>query len=224
MHFASSLALSKVPGSDTIRRMLKLGVLGSGSGTNMQAILDAIDAGNLDAEIACVITDVDGATILDRAKKRGIPAHFVDAAPFRTKLDGDAQARVVEILREHQVELVVLAGFMRMVKSGLLEAFPGKIVNIHPSLLPAFPGLESWRQALEYGAKVAGCTVHFVDQGMDTGPIILQRTVPILDNDTAQRLHARIQEQEHIAFPEALRRIAAGSLRVEGRRVVGKDE
>ncbi len=190
----------------------------------MQAILHAIDAGSLDAEIACVITDVEGATILDRAKSRGIPAHFVDGAPFRTKLDGEAEARVVEVLRHHQVELVVLAGFMRMVKSGLLDAFPRKIVNIHPSLLPAFPGLESWRQALEYGAKVAGCTVHFVDQGMDTGPIILQRTVPILDNDTAATLHARIQEQEHIAFPEALRRIAAGGLHVEGRRVLGNDE
>ena len=190
----------------------------------MQAILHAIDAGSLDAEIACVITDVEGATILDRAKSRGIPAHFVDGAPFRTKLDGEAEARVVEVLRHHQVELVVLAGFMRMVKSGLLDAFPRKIVNIHPSLLPAFPGLESWRQALEYGAKVAGCTVHFVDQGMDTGPIILQRTVPILDNDTAATLHARIQEQEHIAFPEALRRIESGHLHVKGRRVLGNDE
>ena len=201
--------------------MLRMGVLGSGSGTNLQAIFDAIDAGSLEAEVACVIADVEAAVILDRARKRDIPAYFVDGAPFRTKLDGKAEVRVIEILRNHEAELVVLAGFMRMVKPALLEAFPGRIVNIHPSLLPAFPGLESWRQALEYGAKVAGCTVHFVDQGMDTGPIILQRTVPILDNDSPATLHARIQEQEHQAYPEALRRIAGGNLKVIGRRVVG---
>ena len=115
---------------------------------------------------------------------------------------------------------VVLAGFMRMVKPGLLEAFPQRVINIHPSLLPAFPGLRAWQQALDYGAKVTGCTVHLVDAGMDTGPIILQKTVPVLDDDTPETLHARIQEQEHTAYPEALRRLAAGGLLIEGRRVL----
>jgi phosphoribosylglycinamide formyltransferase-1 len=144
---------------------------------------------------------------------------YVDGAPFRTKLDGEAEERVVSVLREHGADFVVLAGFMRMVKTGLMEAFPGRVVNIHPSLLPAFPGLASWKQALDYGAKVAGCTVHFIDEGMDTGPIILQRTVPVLDDDTPETLHARIQEQEHEAYPQALQWIAQGRVRVEGRRV-----
>lgn len=199
---------------------LNLGVLGSGRGSNLQSILDAISAGTLSARVACVIADYEDAFILERARRAGVPAYFVDAAPFKTKLDGAAQERVIELLRQHGVDTVALAGFMRMVKPGLLQAFPQRVINIHPSLLPAFPGLRAWQQALDYGAKVAGCTVHFVDAGMDTGPIILQNTVPVLDDDSPETLHARIQEQEHLAYPEALRRLAANQLELEGRRVI----
>lgn len=199
---------------------LTLGVLGSGRGSNMQSILDAIAAGTLSARVACVIADYEDAFILERARRAGVPAYYVDPAPYKTKLDGVAQEQVIELLRQHGVDTVVLAGFMRMVKPGLLEAFPQRVLNIHPALLPAFPGLHAWRQALDYGAKVSGCTVHLVDAGMDTGPIILQKTVPVLDDDTPESLHARIQEQEHLAYPEALRRLAAGNLTLSGRRII----
>jgi phosphoribosylglycinamide formyltransferase-1 len=199
---------------------LQIGVLGSGSGSNMQSILDAIAAGRLDAEVACVISDVPGARILERARNHRVPGLYLDPAPFKTKLDGAAELKVIETLRAHGVDTVVLAGYMRMVKPGLLRAFPHRVLNIHPALLPAFPGMQAWEQALNHGAKVAGCTVHFVDEGMDTGPIIVQRAVPVLSDDTAASLHARIQEQEHQAYPEALQLLAAGRLRVEGRRVV----
>jgi phosphoribosylglycinamide formyltransferase-1 len=194
-------------------------VLGSGSGSNMQSIQDAIGAGTLDAEIVCVIADVPDAKILDRARRHGIPCAYLDPAPWKTKLEGRAEERYIAFLREHGAEAVVLAGFMRIVKTGLLEAFPDRVLNIHPALLPAFPGIAAWKQALDYGAKVAGVTVHFVDAGTDTGPIILQRTVPVMDDDTPESLHARIQAEEHVAYPEALRRLAAGRLRIEGRRV-----
>lgn len=197
-----------------------LGVLGSGRGSNLQSILDAIAGGTLPVKVGCVIADVADAFILERARRAGVPAFHVDMAPFKTKLDGDAQARVIDILRRHGVNLVVLAGFMRIVKPGLLDAFPNRVLNIHPSLLPAFPGLAAWEQAVNYGAKVAGCTVHFVDAGMDTGPIILQRTVPVLDGDTPSTLHARIQEQEHLAYPEAIGLVARGAVAIKGRRVV----
>lgn len=200
---------------------LALGVLGSGQGSNLQSILDAIQAGALNARVVCVLSDVPGAGILTRARKTGVPAEHIDCAPFRTKLDGSAEERVIAEMRRRGAEAIALAGFMRMVKPGLLGAFPGRILNIHPSLLPAFPGLEAWRQAIEYGAKISGCTVHFVDAGMDTGPIILQRTVPVLDGDTPDTLHARIQEQEHLAYPEALRLLASGRIRISGRRVYG---
>jgi phosphoribosylglycinamide formyltransferase-1 len=166
-----------------------------------------------------VLSDVEDAYILRRARARRLHAEFVSAAPFKTKLEGDAEEKYIGILRERGAEIVVLAGFMRIIKRGLLEAFPNRIVNIHPALLPAFPGMESWKQALEYGAKVTGCTVHLVDAGTDTGPVILQRTVPVLDGDTPESLHARIQEQEHLALPEALQLFAEGRVRMEGRRV-----
>ena len=199
--------------------MLKLGILGSGSGTNYQAIQDAIDAGRLDAEVVCVLSDVADARILERATNAGLPAAYVDCAPFKTKLDGAAEETVLALLKEHGADFVALAGFMRMVKAGLLTEYSGRIVNIHPSLLPAFPGLDSWAQAVDYGAKVAGCTVHFVDPGMDTGPIIAQRTVPVLDTDTPKTLHARIQEQEHTLYPEALQWVAEGRVHLDGRIV-----
>ena len=199
---------------------LKIGVLGSGAGTNMQSVLDAIHDGTLDAELKIVLADVKEAKILDRAKRNNIPCQWLDCAPFRTKLDGAAEAEAIRILQAHGVDTIVLAGVMRIVKKGLLEAFPWRVLNIHPALLPAFPGIAAWEQALNYGAKVAGCTVHFVDTGTDSGPIIVQKAVPILEGDTPATLPARIQVQEHIAYPEALRLLAAGKLSIEGRRVV----
>ena len=198
---------------------LRIGVLGSGSGSNCQSIIDAIAAGTLNAQIVCVLSDVADAKILERARRHQLPAEFIDATPFRTKLDGEGETRALEALARYGANVVVLAGFMRIIKPGLLHAYPGRVLNIHPALLPAFPGLHSWSQSLDYGAKVAGCTVHFVDQGTDTGPIIVQKAVPIEEDDTPQSLHARIQVQEHVAYPEALRLLSEGRLHLEGRRV-----
>ena len=188
---------------------LKLGVLGSGKGSNFKAIAEAIDAGRLNAEVRIVLSDVEDAGILDYARARGIRAEFLAPGRFRTKLEPEAEARLVRLLQEAGVELVVLAGYMRMIKAPMLEAFPNRIVNIHPSLLPKFPGLASWRQALEGGATVTGCTVHYVDGGMDTGPILAQSEVPVLPGDTAESLHARIQVAEHALFPAVLAKLAA---------------
>jgi phosphoribosylglycinamide formyltransferase-1 len=198
---------------------LRFGVLGSGAGSNMQSIVDAIEAGTLDAEIELVLADFPDAKILERAARHGIRAEYLDCAPFRTKLEGAAEDRCIALLKEAGVDTVVLAGFMRIVKPKLLAAFPNRVVNIHPALLPAFPGVHGWTQALEYGCKVAGVTVHFVDAGTDTGPIIVQKAVPVMEDDTPETLHARIQVQEHIAFPEALGIIASGNYAIEGRRV-----
>ena len=199
---------------------LRLGVLGSGAGSNMQSIVNAIAKGELDAEIAIVISDVADAKILDRARRHGIECRHLDCSPFRTKLDGAAEKECIGLLKSAGVDTVVLAGFMRIVKAGLLGAFPNRVINIHPALLPAFPGVESWKQALDYGCKVAGVTVHFVDSGTDTGPIIVQRAVPVVEGDTPASLHARIQVEEHIAYPDALRIVASGNYRIDGRRVV----
>lgn len=199
---------------------LRLGVLGSGAGSNMQSIVDAIEAGTLDAEIKLVLADFPDAKILERAAKHSIRAEYLDCAPFRTKLEGAAEDRCIEMLKSAGVDTVVLAGFMRIVKPKLLAAFPNRVINIHPALLPAFPGVHGWTQALDYGCKVAGVTVHFVDAGTDSGPIIVQKAVPVLEDDTPETLHARIQVQEHIAFPEALNILASGKYRVEGRRVI----
>jgi len=191
---------------------LRIAVLGSGKGSNCQSIIDAIREGRLNGKIVCVLSDVEDAYILERSRKHGIPAQFVSAAPFKTKLDCAAAENYARILREYGTDVIVLAGFMRVVKKSLLDAFPGRVINIHPSLLPSFPGLAAWKQALEYGVKVTGCTVHIVDEGVDTGPIIVQRSVPVLDGDTPETLHARIQEQEHIAYPEALNLLLEGRL------------
>ena len=195
----------------------KVGVLASGRGSNLQSILDKIAMGSLPLEIAVVISDKADAFALERAEKAGIPNFAVirkecaDKKEFEEKIDA--------ILREHGVELVVLAGFMRILGADFVSSWRHKMINIHPALLPSFPGLDAQGQAIRYGAKVSGCTVHFVDEGMDTGPIILQKVVQIADDDTEETLAAKILEQEHKALPEALSLWAAGRLAVQGRKV-----
>jgi phosphoribosylglycinamide formyltransferase-1 len=188
---------------------LKLGVLGSGKGSNFRAIADAIARGELDAEVRIVISDLEDAGILALARERGIRAEFVHPGRFKTKMEPEREQALASLLMEAGVEWVVLAGYMRMVKAPLLRAFPRRIINIHPSLLPAFPGLEAWKQAVEAGAVKSGCTMHFVDEGMDTGEIIARAEVPVLPNDTPESLHARIQVEEHKLYPAVLRIIAA---------------
>jgi phosphoribosylglycinamide formyltransferase-1 len=187
---------------------LRLGVLGSGKGSNFRAIADAISAGALDAEVRIVISDVADAGILALAELRGIPAQFINPGRFKTKLEPEAEERLVALLLAAKVELVVLAGYMRMIKAPLLEAFPNRIINIHPSLLPQFPGLQAWRQAIDAGASESGCTVHFVDGGMDTGPVIAQRKVAVRAGDTPETLHARIQVEEHRLYPKVIAALA----------------
>jgi phosphoribosylglycinamide formyltransferase-1 len=201
-------------------RKFRIGVLGSGKGSNFVAIADACAAGTVPAEVAIVLSDVAAAAILDRARERSIPAQFIPPGGFRTKLDDEAERAFVAALRQAQVDLIALAGFMRVLKGEFLRAFEGRIINIHPSLLPSFPGLEAWKQAADYSVKVTGCTVHFVDAGVDSGPIIGQKTVPVLDDDTAETLHARIQAAEHQLYPECAAAIARGEAQVRGRRVV----
>lgn len=202
---------------DVSSARLRLGVLGSGKGSNFVAVADAIASGDLQADVAIVLSDVPDAGILRHAADRGIPARHVPPGRFRTKLDEESEIAYIRALREAHVDLVVLAGFMRILKGEFLKAFEGRVMNIHPSLLPAFPGLEAWKQALEYGAKVAGCTVHLVDQGIDTGPILGQRAVPILDTDSATTLHARIQEAERSLYPAVIAAWARQEIRVQGR-------
>lgn len=185
---------------------LRLGILGSGKGSNFRAILSAIQAGELDAEVALVLSDVPGAGILTFAEEAGLARHALIEPKFKTKLSPEVEQEAVRLLQEAQVDLVVLAGYMRMVKAPLLEAFSRRMINIHPSLLPKFPGLEAWKQALDAGETKTGCTVHYVDDGMDTGEIIAQAEVPILPGDTAASVHARIQVAEHQLYPEVVRR------------------
>ena len=200
----------------------RLGVLGSGKGSNFIAIADAVAAGKIPADIAIVLSDVESAGILAGARERNLLAQFIPPGKFRTKLDEDAERAFVGALQAAKVDLVVLAGFMRVLKGDFLRAFEGRIVNIHPSLLPSFPGLEAWKQALDHGVKVTGCTVHFVDAGVDAGPIIGQQTVPVLDDDTPESLHQRIHAAEHKLYPECVAAIARGDISVVGRRVIWK--
>ena len=200
---------------------LRIAVLGSGKGSNFVALADAIDAGRLPAQVVLVGSDGEGAGILDHAARRGIAARFLPPGSFRTKLDEAAEAAYIGALREAGADLVVLAGFMRILKGEFLRAFEGRVVNIHPSLLPSFPGLAAWKQALDYGVKVTGCTVHLVDQGVDTGAIIGQRAVPVMDGDTADSLHARIQEAERELYPAVIAAMARGEIRVRGRLTAG---
>jgi len=199
-------------------KKLKIGVLASGNGSNLQAIIDRSERGELDAEVACVITNRADAFALARARNHGIPAIYLNHREFSGREAYDAAT--VEVLKTHGVELVVLAGFMRIITRVLLDAFPQAVMNIHPALLPAFPGLDAQKQALEHGTKLTGCTVHFVDEGTDTGPIIIQAAVPILADDTVETLSRRIHVQEHRIYPQAIQLFAEGRLTMVGRRVL----
>lgn len=198
----------------------RLGLLGSGKGSNFVAIAEACASLKIPATIALVASDVAEAGILRQAHQRGLRTEFIAPGKFRTKLDDDAERAFIETLQSAKVDLIVLAGFMRILKGEFLRVFANRVVNIHPSLLPAFPGLESWKQALDYGVKFTGCTVHFVDQGVDTGPIIAQQTVPVLAGDTPEKLHERIQRAEWELYPEAVGALARGEVQVRGRQTI----
>lgn len=195
----------------------KLGILLSGRGSNFEAIADSIKAGRLHAEIAIVISNRAEAPGLESAKRRGLNAVLI---PSKGRVREEHDADVIAALHHAQVDLICLAGYMRLLSSHFIQAFPNRIINIHPSLLPAFPGMDAQRQALEYGVKVTGCTVHFVDEHLDNGPIILQKTVPVMDGDDVHTLSERILEQEHIAYSEAIGLLLSGEIEIQGRAVV----
>ena len=192
----------------------KLAVLGSGKGSNLVSLAKACADESLAAEIVLVASDVVGAGILERAEELGLPAKFIEPGKFRTKLDENAEAAYIAAICEFGAEWIALAGFMRILKGDFLRAFDKKVVNIHPSLLPAFPGLEAWKQAHDYGVKATGCTVHMVDHGIDTGSILAQGVVPVLADDTAATIHWRIQQEEHTLYPRTLSRLFNGEIRV----------
>ena len=192
----------------------KLAVLGSGKGSNFVSLAKACVDGSLRAQIVLVASDVAEAGILERAMEFGLPTSFIEPGKFRTKLDESAEASYVDALRQSGAEWIALAGFMRILKGDFLRAFEKKVVNIHPSLLPAFPGLEAWKQAHDYGVKTTGCTVHMVDRGIDTGSILAQGVVPVLEEDTATTLHQRIQQEEHKLYPRTLARLFNGEIRI----------
>jgi len=197
--------------------MVNLGVLVSGSGSNLQAIIDNIEGGRLDGRIQIIISNLPGVYALERARKHGIPSLVLPHKGFKRE---EFDQKVVEVLMRHDVELVILAGFMRIITPVLLRAFPMRVMNIHPALLPAFPGTHVWQAEVDSGVKFAGCTVHFVDEGTDTGPIILQAVVPVYDEDTADSLNARILKQEHKIYSQAIQLYAAGKIKIQGRRVL----
>jgi phosphoribosylglycinamide formyltransferase-1 len=204
---------------------LRVAVLASGRGSNLQAIIDAMEAGTVQAKIVAVISNKKDAPALERAHRQGLSTLFVDPKPYANRPDSREayDLALLDVLRRHDVELVLLAGYMKIVTMVLVEAFTNRMMNIHPSLLPSFPGLDVQKKAIEWGCKLAGCTVHFVTEGVDEGPIILQAAVPILDNDTSDTLAARILDQEHKIYPRAVQLFAEGRLRVEGRRVTIED-
>ncbi len=197
----------------------KLGILLSGRGSNFEAIADSIQSGRLPAEIGIVISNRADAPGLESARRRGLNASLI---PSKGRQREEHDAEMIAALEEAGVDLICLAGYMRLLSPEFVRAFPNRILNIHPSLLPAFPGLDAQKQAIEYGAKVSGCTVHFVDEHLDNGPIILQKTVPVLEGDDEQTLAARILEQEHVAYTEALQMLLSGQFEVQGRKVVRK--
>ena len=206
-----------------VNNTFRIGVLGSGKGSNFVAIADAIAAGKIPAETAIVLSDVEQAGILAHARERNIPAQFIPPGKFRTKLDDEAEQAYITTLQNARVDLIVLAGFMRVLKGSFLRAFEGRIINIHPSLLPSFPGLEAWKQALDHGVKMTGCTVHFVDAGVDSGAIIGQQVVPVLDHDTPESLHQRIHAAEHELYPRCVAALARREISMAGRRVIWKN-
>lgn len=197
----------------------KLGILLSGRGSNFEAIASSIKAGNLKAEIAVVISNREEAPGLESARRRGLKTQLI---PSKGRVREEHDAEVVAALKQAQVDLICLAGYMRLLSPDFIRAFPNRIVNIHPSLLPAFPGVDAQKQALAYGVKFTGCTVHFVDEDLDHGPIILQKTVPVLADDDEQSLSARILEQEHKVYSEAIAQVLSGQIEIQGRRVIYK--
>jgi phosphoribosylglycinamide formyltransferase-1 len=201
-------------------KAVKIGVLASGRGSNFQAIIDSIESGYLKASVEMLIVDNQGAYAVERARRHGIPHLCLNPKEFSTK--DDFYSKIAETLKQRGVELVILAGFMRVVGKPLLEAFPMRVINIHPALLPSFPGLHGQKQAVDYGVRISGCTVHFVDEGVDTGPVIIQAAVPVSPDDTDDALSERILRLEHRIFPEAVRLFAEGRLEVMGRKVMIK--
>jgi phosphoribosylglycinamide formyltransferase-1 len=200
-----------------------IGVLVSGRGSNLQSIIDHVESGYLkDIKLSVVISDIKDAYALERAKMHGIDAVFIDPRAYGNKIE--FEKKIIETLQLYGVDLVLLAGYMRILGSEVIQAYRDRIMNIHPALLPSFKGLHGPKQALEYGVKVAGCTVHFVDEGMDSGPIILQSCVPVKDDDTENTLASRILEQEHRIFPEAVKLFTEGKLKVDGRIVLRRDK
>jgi phosphoribosylglycinamide formyltransferase 1 len=202
-------------------KKLRVGVLASGRGSNLQAIIDAIEAGTLDAQIVLVLSNKKDAVALERARKHGLTDVFLDPKPFAGQPDSrEAYDRaLLDVLRKHDVELVLLAGYMKIVTSVLVKAYENRMMNIHPSLLPSFPGLDAQKKALEHGVKLSGCTVHFVTEGVDEGPIIIQAAVPVVEGDTPETLAARILIEEHKIYPKAVQLYAEGKLKVDGRVV-----
>jgi phosphoribosylglycinamide formyltransferase-1 len=192
----------------TLIKPLRLAVLASGRGSNLQALVDAGELGEMDGTVALVVSDNPGSYALERAKKHGIPSRVIERKSFASRQAFDLA--IADAAQESSADMVALAGFMRIISPTFLTRFPGKVINIHPSLLPSFPGLDAQKQALEYGVKITGCTVHFVDEGVDTGPIIIQSAVPVLPGDTVELLSARILAQEHIIYPKAVTMIARG--------------
>jgi phosphoribosylglycinamide formyltransferase-1 len=205
----------------TDKPIKKIGVLISGRGSNLQALIDARQRGELGGEIAVVVSNVETAAGLERAREAGIPTVVKDHRGLKREAYDE---EIVHVLREHGVELVCLAGFMRLLSPAFVRAFPGRILNVHPALLPAFPGLDAQRQALEHGVKVTGATVHLVDEGLDSGAIVAQEAVPVHPGDTVESLAARILEAEHRLYPRAVRLLLGGRCRVEGRRVIVEEE
>ena len=203
-------------------KQLRIGVLASGSGSNLQTIIDRCKEGKLNAEIALVISNNPDAKALERAENANIPSRCINHRHYPSREDFDVA--VVKALQSYNVQLVVLAGFMRIITETFINAFPNRVINIHPALLPAFPGLNVQQQAIDYGARFSGCTVHFVDGGVDTGPIIIQAVVPIMPDDTAEILSQRILEQEHQIYPRAIQLIAENRVHILGRRVVIEPE
>jgi phosphoribosylglycinamide formyltransferase-1 len=201
--------------------LLKLGVLISGSGSNLQSIIDNIEKGALKAAIKIVISNNPRAFGITRAQKHGLPVAVLKHEDFKTRDNFDAE--LIRILNSQEVDLVVLAGFMRILTPDFLKAFPQKIINIHPALLPSFPGIHGQKKAFEYGVKFSGCTVHFVDEGIDSGPIIIQSVVPVLEDDTEESLAGRILKEEHRIYPQAIQFFAAGRIKITGRKVRIKD-